>query len=182
MGEIEVPPHLGVTANELMTSQVLFLKSRQITDLDCAAIAPCLKQNASLRQLFIGYNEFGDEGARHLCEALAAVEGVTWKLSKKHFGSFVVHKQLDRCMRFRRAESGRCKLWVQKLKCCSCYAGCHVNMSMHVTARLPGGVLELVGFRHCKLGNGAAQAVADFIKSSKTIVDTWTQFLQFVLQ
>ena len=76
MGEIEVPPHLGVTANELMTSQVLFLKSRQITDLD-SAIAPCLKQNASLRQLFIGYNEFGDEGARHLCEALAAVEGVT---------------------------------------------------------------------------------------------------------
>lgn len=127
MGEIEVPPHLGVTANELMTSQVLFLKSRQITDLDCAAIAPCLKQNASLRQLFIGYNEFGDEGARHLCEALAAVEGVTWKLSKKHFGSFVVHKQLDRCMRFRRAESGRCKLWVQNLKYCSCYAGCHVN-------------------------------------------------------
>eukprot|EP00434_Breviolum_minutum_P045953 symbB.v1.2.041321.t2/scaffold8053.1/size7985/2 len=107
MGEIEVPPHLGVTANELMTSQVLFLKSRQITDLD-SAIAPCLKQNASLRQLFIGYNEFGDEGARHLCEALAAVEG---------------------------------------------------------------GVLELVGFRHCKLGDGAAQAVADFIKSSKTIAE-----------
>ena len=40
---------------------------------------------------------------------------------------FGVNKQLDRCMRFRRAESGRCKLWVQNLKYCSCYAGCHVN-------------------------------------------------------
>jgi hypothetical protein len=38
-----------------------------------------------------------------------------------------------------------------------------------------GGALELVGFRHCRLGDGAAQAVAELIKSSKTIVDAWFQ-------
>lgn len=43
----------------------------------------------------------------------------------------------------------------------------------------PGGSLELVGFRHCKLGNGAADAVAELIKRSKTIVDTWTQHTRF---
>lgn len=108
MGEDLVPPHLGVSAHDLRNSRVLFLKSRQITDSDCAAISPLLKQNKALNQLFIGYNDFGDEGARHLCEALAAIEG---------------------------------------------------------------GALELVGFRHCRLGDGAAQAVAELIKSSKTIVE-----------
>ena len=79
MGEDLVPPHLGVSAHDLRNSRVLFLKSRQITDSDCAAIAPLLKQNKALNQLFIGYNDFGDEGARHLCEALAAIEGAPWQ-------------------------------------------------------------------------------------------------------
>lgn len=73
--DLAVPPHLGINAHELQTSRVLFLKSRSITDSDCAAIAPFLKQNTALTQLFIGYNDFGDDGTRHLCEALAAIEG-----------------------------------------------------------------------------------------------------------
>ena len=81
MGEDLVPPHLGVSAHDLRNSRVLFLKSRQITDSDCAAISPLLKQNKALNQLFIGYNDFGDEGARHLCEALAAIEGTLRKPS-----------------------------------------------------------------------------------------------------
>ena len=35
-----------------------------------------------------------------------------------------------------------------------------------------GGCLELVGFRHCRLGDLAAEAVADLIRSSRTIVES----------
>lgn len=70
-----VPANLGASVEDLQNSSTLFLKSRQVTDADCAAIAPYLKKNTNLRQLFIGYNDFSDEGARHLCEALSGIEG-----------------------------------------------------------------------------------------------------------
>eukprot|EP00438_Fugacium_kawagutii_P024902 Skav236050 [mRNA] locus=scaffold2566:23736:24770:+ [translate_table: standard] len=52
----------------------------------------------------------------------------------------------------------------------------HLGINAHElrTSRvlfLKSGSLELVGLRHCRLGDGAAQAVAEFIKSSKTIVE-----------
>lgn len=71
----DVLVRLSVTAEDLQTRDMLYLKGRGITDSDCAAIAPFLQSNTALKQLFIGYNDFGDDGARHLCDALAAVQG-----------------------------------------------------------------------------------------------------------
>ena len=65
----------GLAPQDLQSSAVLFLKSRGITDSDCAAIAPYLSQNTALRQLYIGYNDFGDDGAKHLCQALSSIQG-----------------------------------------------------------------------------------------------------------
>eukprot|EP00913_Durusdinium_trenchii_P031033 g29065.t1 len=90
-----------------------------ITDADCAAIAPYLKKNTNLRQLFIGYNDFSDEGARHLCEALSGIEG---------------------------------------------------------------GSLELVGFRHCKLGNGAADALNTLQEQNYREVDEQLHQAQLLLE
>ena len=64
----------GLSPEELQTSEVLYLKGRGITDSDCAALAAFLGRNASLRQLYIGYNDFGDEGAKHLCQALSNLQ------------------------------------------------------------------------------------------------------------
>ena len=32
----------------------------------------------------------------------------------------------------------------------------------------------MVGFRHCRLGDQAAEAVADLIKGSRTLVEPWS--------
>ena len=65
----------GLTPQELQTASTLFLKGRGIKDSDCEAIVPYLSQNTSLRQLYIGYNDFGDGGAKHLCQALSSIQG-----------------------------------------------------------------------------------------------------------
>jgi len=101
----------GVTEKQLVESSTLFLKSRQLNDEDCAAIAPHLAKNRSLRELYIGYNAFGDEGARTLCEALAQAS---------------------------------------------------------VDA---GQRLTLVGLRRCRLGDGAAEAVAELLRKSPSLVE-----------
>mmetsp|Transcript_150532 Transcript_150532/g.273989 ORF Transcript_150532/g.273989 Transcript_150532/m.273989 type:complete len:168 (+) Transcript_150532:37-540(+) len=88
--------------------QTLFLKSRSISDTDCQDLAPLLSRNKALRQLYIGYNSFGDDGTKLLCDAFAAVEG---------------------------------------------------------------GQLELLGLRHCNLGDGAAEALAALLKTNGTIVE-----------
>mmetsp|Transcript_21988 Transcript_21988/g.41406 ORF Transcript_21988/g.41406 Transcript_21988/m.41406 type:complete len:171 (-) Transcript_21988:23-535(-) len=98
----------GITVQELQSAPVLFLKNRGISDSDCAALAPHLSRNKALRHLYIGYNDFGDEGAKHLCLALAEIDG---------------------------------------------------------------GCLELVGMRHCRLGDGSAEFVANLIKRSRTLLE-----------
>ena len=65
----------GLTPQELQTASTLFLKGRGIKDSDCEAIVPYLSQNTALRQLYIGYNDFGDDGAKHLCQALSSIQG-----------------------------------------------------------------------------------------------------------
>lgn len=112
-GDDAEAPHLpsslnGVSRTELTKQQTLFLKNRQITDSDCEAIAHYLQKNGSLRQLYIGYNTFGDDGTRHLCKALA---------------------------------------------------------------QAPNSQLELLGLRHCSLGDVAAQAVSELITTSKTLIE-----------
>merc|ERR1740129_1796303 len=103
-GDAALPASLrGVTASNLTGDNCLMLKSRSISDADCAVMAPHLKENKALRQLYIGYNSFGDEGAQHLCEG--------------------------------------------------------------------GGQLDLLGLRHCQLGDGAAAAVAELLRKSKTLTE-----------
>mmetsp|Transcript_96949 Transcript_96949/g.269838 ORF Transcript_96949/g.269838 Transcript_96949/m.269838 type:complete len:167 (-) Transcript_96949:394-894(-) len=101
----------GVTEKQLAESSTLFLKSRQLNDEDCAAIAPHLAKNRSLREIYIGFNAFGDEGARHLCEALAQA------------------------------------------------------------ASDVGQQLSLLGLRRCRLGDGAAEAVAELLRKSPSLVE-----------
>eukprot|EP00928_Gymnodinium_smaydae_P046139 TRINITY_DN30738_c0_g1_i1.p1 TRINITY_DN30738_c0_g1~~TRINITY_DN30738_c0_g1_i1.p1 ORF type:complete len:189 (-),score=54.46 TRINITY_DN30738_c0_g1_i1:158-679(-) len=100
----------GVSAGELETAEVLFLKDRGLNDDDCAAIAPYLSRNKALRQLYIGYNAFGDAGARHLCVALAA-------------------------------------------------------------AAAAGSRLELLGLRHCRLGDAAAGSVAELLPACPALAE-----------
>eukprot|EP00747_Dinoflagellata_sp_TGD_P118945 gnl/TRDRNA2_/TRDRNA2_172924_c0_seq2.p1 gnl/TRDRNA2_/TRDRNA2_172924_c0~~gnl/TRDRNA2_/TRDRNA2_172924_c0_seq2.p1 ORF type:complete len:174 (-),score=35.74 gnl/TRDRNA2_/TRDRNA2_172924_c0_seq2:149-670(-) len=59
----------GVSKDDLLRKDVLFLKGRCISDNDCKVLAPILGQNLALQQLYIGYNDFGDEGTMLLCEA-----------------------------------------------------------------------------------------------------------------
>ena len=65
----------ALSLQDLKTSLVLVLKTRCKTDSDSEAIAPHLSQNTALRQLYIGYNDFGDQGATYLCQALSNMEG-----------------------------------------------------------------------------------------------------------
>merc|ERR1712154_106026 len=111
----DLPPSLsGVSVAQLSSQRTLHLKSRGISDADCAAIAPALAQNTALQQLYIGYNSFGDEGARHLCQAFASQEDSR---------------------------------------------------------------LELLGLRHCRLGDDGASAVAELLKTSRTLTDAGAEEL-----
>mmetsp|Transcript_89001 Transcript_89001/g.287820 ORF Transcript_89001/g.287820 Transcript_89001/m.287820 type:complete len:173 (-) Transcript_89001:83-601(-) len=112
MAGTQLPPRLAdVAVRELVEGRTLFLKSRGLDDADVVALAPHLAQNGALRELYLGFNSFGDEGAKALCEALGTA------------------------------------------------------------AEAAGQRLTLLGLRHCRLGDGAAEAVAELLRRAPSLDD-----------
>ena len=96
----DVPSRLG-ESTELESRDVLFLKSRHISDEDCASLASHLQKNKAL--LYMGYNDFGDDGAKKLCEALSSIEGLA------------LRSHLFRALAFRACYAVSAELWTQNL-------------------------------------------------------------------